>query len=54
MDQKYRMINMILQSNDNFKLKYKNNKKFCIGSSFVYGDQVSNDETWPSVWRNWS
>ncbi len=40
---------MGFRSNNN-NVSYKNNKKIiAVGDSFTFGDQVSNDFTWPSI-----
>jgi len=41
------------RENDNGNINFKNNKKILVtGDSFTYGDQVSNNETWPSYLEN--
>ncbi len=38
------------RSNDNFSIEFSKNKNsiLAVGDSFVFGDQVSNNQTWPS------
>ena len=37
------------RENENKEIQFKNNKKILVtGDSFVFGSQVSNDQTWPS------